>query len=76
LDLLTKQSEWQGTTTQLLEQLKDLAGGGYAAPTFPKSPEALGKMLGRIEPALNNHGVTMERSRLRQGTLITLRTTR
>lgn len=75
LSLLEKRREWQGTTTQLLEVLKHRAGSAGFAPTFPRSPEGLGKMLNRIEPALAARGVTMERSRPRQGSVITLRNT-
>jgi hypothetical protein len=64
---------WEGTTGRLLTKLKALAEDAALAPRFPKSPEALGKALGRIEPALASRGVIMERGRVAVGSWVSLR---
>ena len=68
-----EEKAWQGTTLQLLTKLKVHLGDAARAPGFPQSPVALGKALGRIEPALAARGITMQRERVAKGTRITLR---
>jgi putative DNA primase/helicase len=77
LSLLEKQpgKAWEGTTGKLLTKLKAIAEDAAFAPHFPKSPEALGKALGRIEPALAARGVTMQRGRVTEGSWVNLRRT-
>jgi putative DNA primase/helicase len=65
--------KWQGTTAALLTKLKCRAAEAAWAPNFPRSPEALGRALRRIEPALAARGVIMERERVAAGTRISLR---
>jgi putative DNA primase/helicase len=74
LALLDRKSEktWQGTTQELWKQLRAADLEASRAPNFPQSPEALGKALKRIEPALADRGVTIERKRISKGTQITL----
>jgi hypothetical protein len=75
LMLLERQAgrAWEGTTGRLLTKLKTLAEDAAFAPRFPKSPEALGKALTRIEPALASRGVTMVRDRVSEGSWVSLR---
>jgi hypothetical protein len=68
-----QEKAWQGTTLQLLTKLKGPLGDAARAPGFPQSPVALGRALGRIEPALAARGITMHRERVAKGTRITLR---
>ena len=75
LSLMESRSDkaWQGTTAQLWTKLKDIAGDAARAPNFPQSPEALGKGLSRVEPALAARGVVIQRDRVTAGTRIMLR---
>jgi putative DNA primase/helicase len=77
LGLLENRPEptWQGTTQQLWEKLKFFAADAARAPNFPQSPVALGKALGRIEPALAARSETMHRERVTAGMRIVLRAT-
>ena len=64
--------EWQGSTSELWEALRDLAGEAAKAPGFPRSPEVLGWALKRVTPALAWRGVKVTKGRTSAGSALTI----
>ncbi len=59
------QNTWQGTATQLLEQLDLLvADSTRKSRVWPKSPNSLSKRILRVQPFMRAGGVTVEHSRV------------
>jgi hypothetical protein len=62
--LLTRQSSWQGTATELLTNLRQTVPALIADPsTFPRYPNKLTSALRRVQPFLRGRGVTIRYER-------------
>lgn len=79
ISLLEGQADqfWSGTSSQLLKALNSLVASTGTDPVhrrdWPKSAEALGRMLRRLAPNLRAHGIEITDSRLRRMRLKTIR---
>lgn len=62
-ELIMRDDEWEGTATELLEELEDIAGRGKVgervikSKAWPQSPSALGKRLRRAQNFLRSIGI-------------------
>ena len=61
-DLMRSRATWEGTATELLDELGGLAGDSVTkAKVWPKNPRALGARLNRINSALRPAGIVLDK---------------
>ncbi len=72
--LVQEHGEWEGSATQLLQVLGELAGESVTrGRSWPRGPRQVSEHLFRAAPALRTSGIDVVRDRKHRGRLLTLR---
>jgi hypothetical protein len=72
--LVQNRGEWEGTATDLLQALGELAGDAVThSRAWPKGPRPLSERLQRVAPALRTGGIDVVRDRTNSSRLLRLR---
>lgn len=72
IEFMFDKERWEGTATELLEQLSEVPGVNTKEKAWPKRPHTLTRRLNKIKVALADYGINVEASRTEEKRFIAI----